>query len=126
MEIYKLLGLCLCLLIVLCILREYNPSYWTVAALACGAVVLFYTLRLLGPVLAFVQQLADLVQADYIGVVFKAAAIAILTQGVQDSCAQAGQTVLAGHVELIGKTAVLLAALPLLRMLTDTLLALLQ
>lgn len=126
MEIYKLLGLCLCMLIVLCVLREYNPSYGTVAMLACGAVLLFYTLHLLEPVLVFVRQLSDLTRTDYIGVVFKAAAIAILTQHVQDSCAQAGQGALAGYVELIGKTAVLLAALPLLRMLADTLLALLQ
>ncbi len=126
MEIYKLLGLCLCALIVLCVLKEYSPAYWPAAAIACGAVVLFYTLRLLGPVLDFVRQLSGLAQAEYVGVVCKAAAIALLAQGVQEYCAQAGQTVLAGHVELAGKAAVLLAALPLLRMLADTLLALLQ
>ena len=39
---------------------------------------------------------------------------------------EAGQTALAGRVELAGKVAVLLAAMPLFTVLTDTLLALLR
>ena len=59
-------------------------------------------------------------------VVFKAVAIALMAQSVQDLCMEAGQTALAGRVELAGEVAVLLAAMPLFTVLTDTLLALLR
>lgn len=49
-----------------------------------------------------------------------------MAQSVQDLCMEAGQTALAGRVELAGKVAVLLAAMPLFTVLTDTLLALLR
>ena len=62
---------------------------------------------------------------EHIGAVCKAVVIAVLAQGVQDLCQQAGQAALAGRVELAGKTAVLLAALPLLNTLAETLLSLL-
>ncbi len=126
MDIFKILGLCLCALCILSVLRQYVPSYWVAAALACGVVILGCALRLLEPALSFVREIAGLAGGETIGIVLKASLIAILTQSVQDSCAQAGQTSLAGHVELAGKAAVLLAALPLFQTLIDTLGALLR
>ena len=66
------------------------------------------------------------VGAGAVNQAIKAVAIALMAQSVQDLCMEAGQTALAGRVELAGKVAVLLAAMPLFTVLTDTLLALLR
>lgn len=126
MEVFKILGFCLCALVLLSILRQYNPGYAVLAALACCMVLLWVVVRQLDPVLAFINTLSQMSGFEYLDSVFKAVAIALLTQSVQDLCAEAGQTALAGRVELIGKAGVLLAALPLFTALVNTLLDLLR
>lgn len=125
MEIFKLLGFCLCALVLLDVLRQYNPSHAVLAALACCIVLLWSVAQAIGPAVDFFRRLSQLSGLEHIGTVCKAVAIAVVAQGVQDLCQQAGQTALAGRVELAGKAAVLLAALPLLNTLADTLLSLL-
>ena len=83
-------------------------------------------MQALGPVLSCVETLSQFSGFEHLGTVFKAVAIALMAQSVQDLCMEAGQTALAGRVELAGKVAVLLAAMPLFTVLTDTLLALLR
>ena len=126
MDIFKVLGFCLCALVLLRVLRQYNPGYAVLAALACCMVLLWFVMQALGPVLSFVETLSQFSGFEHLGTVFKAVAIALMAQSVQDLCMEAGQTALAGRVELAGKVAVLLAAMPLFTVLTDTLLALLR
>ena len=126
MDIFKVLGFCLCALVLLSVLRQYNPGYAVLAALACCMVLLWFVMQALGPVLSFVETLSQFSGFEHLGTVFKAVAIALMAQSVQDLCMEAGQTALAGRVELAGKVAVLLAAMPLFTVLTDTLLALLR
>ena len=123
MDIFKILGFCLCALVLLSVLRQYNPGYAVLAALACCMVLLWFVMQALGPVLSFVETLSQFSGFEHL---FKAVAIALMAQSVQDLCMEAGQTALAGRVELAGKVAVLLAAMPLFTVLTDTLLALLR
>ena len=123
MDIFKILGFCLCALVLLSVLRQYNPGYAVLAALACCMVLLWFVMQALGPVLSFVETLSQFSGFEHLGTVFKAVAIALMAQSVQDLCMEAGQTALAGRVELAGKVAVLLAAMPLFTVLTDTLLA---
>ena len=124
--IKDLFALCLCALVLLSVLRQYNPGYAVLAALACCMVLLWFVMQALGPVLSFVETLSQFSGFEHLGTVFKAVAIALMAQSVQDLCMEAGQTALAGRVELAGKVAVLLAAMPLFTVLTDTLLALLR
>ena len=111
MDIFKILGFCLCALVLLSVLRQYNPGYAVLAALACCMVLLWFVMQALGPVLSFVETLSQFSGFEHLGTVFKAVAIALMAQSVQD---------------LAGKVAVLLAAMPLFTVLTDTLLALLR
>ncbi len=125
MEIFRLLGFCLCALVLLDVLRQYNPSYAVLAALACCVVLVWSVAQAMEPAVDLIRRLSQLSGVEHIGAVCKAVVIAVLAQGVQDLCQQAGQAALAGRVELAGKTAVLLAALPLLNTLAETLLSLL-
>ena len=106
MDIFKILGFCLCALVLLSVLRQYNPGYAVLAALACCMVLLWFVMQALGPVLSFVETLSQFSGFEHLGTVFKAVAIALMAQSVQDLCMEAGQTALAGRVELAGKVAV--------------------
>ena len=49
MEIFRLLGFCLCALVLLDVLRQYNPSYAVLAALACCVVLVWSVARQWSP-----------------------------------------------------------------------------
>ena len=57
MEILKILGLCLCALVLLDVLRQYGPTFAVLAALACCAVLLALAARTLEPVVEFARRL---------------------------------------------------------------------
>ena len=98
MDIFKILGFCLCALVLLSVLRQYNPGYAVLAALACCMVLLWFVMQALGPVLSFVETLSQFSGFEHLGTVFNAVAIALMAQRVQDLCMEAGQTARAGRV----------------------------
>lgn len=120
-EILKLTAFCVCALVLLDLLRQYSPGYAVLGALACCMVLLMWAASALAPVLDFVRTLTAGQDLEALACVGKAVVIALLAQSVQDLCTQSGQTALAGRIELIGKAAVLLTALPLFSKLTQTL-----
>ncbi|MEG2434807.1 MAG: stage III sporulation AC/AD family protein [Ruthenibacterium sp.] len=126
MEIIQVAGFALASLAVLGILKQYNPSYLIPASIASSACLFFVILRALSPLLNFVESLAGYAQWTDVGCVLKAVAIALLTQGVQELCREAGHFALAGRVELAGKLCILLVAMPLFVALSDILLELLR
>lgn len=126
MEAVKAFGFALAILVLLTVLRQYSPGYAVLTSLAGSAVLLILAAQALQPVLAFVKTLGGVSGAENLTSVFKAVAIALLMQFVQDLCQEAGQTALAGRVELAGKAAVLWAAMPLFTGLVQTLTELLQ
>lgn len=125
MEIAKLMAFSICILVLLSILKQYNPGAAVLTALGGCIVLIWYIVRAAEPIVEFVKMLSQMSGFEHLDSVLKAVAIALLTQSVQDLCTQSGQTALAGRIELAGKIAVLAAALPLFAVLTDTLLALL-
>lgn len=125
MEIAKLMAFSICILVLLSILKQYNPGAAVLTALGGCIVLIWYIVRAAEPIVEFVKMLSQMSGFEHLDSVLKAVAITLLTQSVQDLCTQSGQTALAGRIELAGKIAVLAAALPLFAVLTDTLLALL-
>lgn len=126
MDIYKILVFAMIGIVLLCILKQYNPGYGVLVSIGCCVVILMAVLNSIGPILSFADRLAAFTVGDGLSCVLKAVAISLLAQSVQDLCLESGQTALAGRVELAGKTAVLLAALPLFSRLADILLELLR
>lgn len=126
MDMIQIAGFTLAALAVLSLLKQYNPAYLVPASIASCAVLLLMILRALGPLLTFVESLSAYAQWADVGCVLKAVAIALLTQGVQELCREAGHFALASRVELAGKLCILLVALPLFVTLSDILLELLR
>lgn len=125
MGVVKILGFAVVMMILLSILKQYNPSYAVAASLACSIVLFSMAVSILQPVMELLQTLTQFADAEYVSCVLKCVVIAVLMQAVQDLCQESGQTALAGRVELAGKAAILMAAMPLfsdlMRILTELL-----
>lgn len=117
-EILKIMVFALMAAVMLGLLKQYAQGYALPFALAAGAVLLVLALELFSPVLEWLLGLTRLSDFENLSCVLKAAAILLLVQNVKELCADAGQQALAGQVELAGKAAILIAALPLLKSFT--------
>ncbi len=126
MEITSLFGFAIISLFLYSVLRQYNQSYAILLSVVCCIILIIYASNTLEPIFTLIQNLAQYTQTGDFSVVFKAVAIAVLSQFTSDLCKESGQLALSGSVEFVGKVAIILVSLPLLLTLTDIILELLQ
>jgi len=99
------------------VIRKNSPEMGLVLALAVSLLVVGLGIELIRAILDFVgvlQSTAGLSPA-LIGPVLKVVGIAILTRLAADICKDAGQSAIAGTVELAGTVAAIYIALPLMQ-----------
>lgn len=128
MELTPVVGGALATAVLCLLLRQYRPEYSMLLSVACGVMVFLAVISALDPVLDLARQLAGQtgVSSLYGKTMFKALGICYLVQLASDCCRDADQTAIAGKIELAGKAAVVLLALPLFQSLAETALALLR
>ena len=110
-----LLGLTVAAALLAVLLRHRHPEQGLLLSLAAGVLVLVTLLGQVTPLLDSVRALLqdNPVGGQYADVLLKGVGICLLTQAAADTCRDAGENALAGKAELVGKTALLLLALPL-------------
>ena len=118
-DLLRILVFALLAVVMLSLLKQYGQGYALLFALAACAVLLSWALELFSPVLEWLLGLIRLSDFENLSCV-------LLTQNLRDLCSDAGQQALAGQVDVAGKAAVLITALPLLRTFTATLQELLR
>lgn len=126
MEFTGIVAVALIAAILAVVMEQYKPEFSILIVAAAGCGILIMILASVIPALDRVRELiaeAGL-SAEYFGVLFKALGICYITQFAGDMCRDAGQTSMAGKIDLAGKTAVVLLALPLLSTLVELIVSL--
>ena len=115
MTVWMIVGVSVTAAILALTLRQLQPPYAAVLALAAGVVLLLAILSEAVPLIGRVSALFDhnVIDGRYTQILLKAAAIALLTQTAADICRDAGDTALAAKAELGGQVLMLLCGLPL-------------
>lgn len=112
------IGTALCIL-----LKQYKPEYAMIISLVCCMVIFLMAVVSLQPAFQQMEQLLSQTSAGanavYAKTIIKALGICYLVQIASDSCRDAGETAIAGKVELAGKVAIVLLALPLFQNLAE-------
>ena len=110
------------------VLRRYQPELSIGVSIVAGIVVLVAILRTLLPTVQTIREMLDgaAVPTVYVGVLFKALGICLLTQIAADTCRDAGESALAAKAEFVGKTMLLVISLPLFREITEVALSLMR
>ena len=115
MEIYAIIGIGIVSAVMALVLKQYKPEYAMMVSLVCCVLIL----------LAVIEQVSDLmgtlnamlatanIPVELTAVLFKALGICIVTQLASDTCKDAGESAIASKLELAGKVAVLVIAMPL-------------
>lgn len=110
------------------LLRQYQPVYGLVLAAAGGTVLFLAALGALNNVYGDMQNTLEQMglNREILQVLLKTLGICLLTQFGADLCRDAGETAVAGQVELTGKLMALAAALPLIRQVAGAVTALVR
>ncbi len=117
MEWIQIIGMVLIAVVLLALLKQYNPVYAVIAGILCCGLVLTAAIAAMLPVMDSLLSLAEQISAAQMMPLVKAMGIVILGQIARDVCKDAGQTALAGQVELAARALILFAALPLFQQL---------
>ena len=110
------------------LIKKQNPEYSMMISIGAGIILLILILSQVTPA---VRQMSDLVSAagmptEYAGILFKSLGVCFLTQPACDSCRDVGETALASKIELAGKVAILIFALPLFQKVADMAISLIR
>ena len=117
MNIFAFVGTALVMCVLIITVNQLKPELSLLLLIACGVVL---TLFLLQFVLPLIEEFSSFAQAggvdsELFGVVLKSFGICVTVQTAADLCRDAGQSALAGKIELGGRLALLIVALPLFR-----------
>lgn len=114
MELFRIVGIAILGAALAALIRPLRPEMALLIGMATGLIVLLYGL---GQATGVLDALADLaaeygVDSGYVGVLLKITGIAYAAQFGAQICSDAGESAVAGKVELCGRILILAAALP--------------
>ncbi len=110
------------------VLRQYKPEFSVYITLITGMLMLGAAVTAVKPVIETVSGYLQIADPDtsYADVLIKSLAVCYITQMASDSCADAGEKSIAAKIELAGKFAIVLLALPVFDRLMEVIKQLLQ
>ena len=116
MQLEAVIGFGLCAAALSLLLRQYRPEYALFLSLLCGVGILLWLMSELMPVFEKLGQLSSLALGESGGtqILLKSLGICLVTQAAGDTCRDIGETAIAARLELAGRAAMLLLAMPLL------------
>lgn len=122
MDLMKVSAIALLGAVALLLFKQYKPEFAIPVRLVLGIVLGALLLAGLGEILTFADTLAseDAMTSEMWRLILKGMGIAFITEIVMSICRDSGEAGLATWVEMAGKTAIVLLALPLIRQILMT------
>ena len=128
MNIFAFIGSALVMCVMIITVEQLKPELSLLLAIACGIVMTVFLLGFVSPVIDEISLIASSggIDSDMIAVVIKSFGICVAVQTASDLCRDSGQTAIAGKLELGGRLALLIVAMPLFRRLLDLALGIIE
>lgn len=117
MSVAAMCALAVCASIMALYLRELRPEIARMLALGASLLIMGAAVPMAAEFIAAVRQfsLISRPMAEFMQPMLKVTGIAYIAQFAAELCRDAGETALAGRVELAGKTAITLMSFPIMR-----------
>lgn len=121
MNIFAFAGSALVMCVLILTVGQLKPELSLLLTIACGIGLTMFLLTSATPIISEITSIASAggVDSELLAVALKSFGICVAVQTAADVCRDAGQTALAGKLELGGRLALLIVALPLFRRLLD-------
>lgn len=117
MELTSIIAFALLSCLLGIVLHQYKPEYSMLLIATSGCILL---VMLINSFLPAVYEIGSIitkagVRQEYFTILLKALGICYITQFAGDLCRDSGQTSLAGKIDLAGKVAIVILALPVIK-----------
>lgn len=114
-SIFAMIGLGIISALVCLLLKQYRPEYALSASIICGVVIFLTVIAQMTPLFDTIRSILEKVEGgnEYTTVIIKSLGVCYVTQLASDTCRDAGERAMAGKIELAGRVAVLILALPM-------------
>ncbi|MDP4093545.1 MAG: stage III sporulation protein AD [Bacillota bacterium] len=121
MEIFQIVGLCIVATILVVIIKVHREDMAIQVSIVTGIVVFFLVASKLSAVIQVLESYADKAHIDmqYLTLLLKIIGIAYIAEFGAEVCKDAGETSIASKIELAGKVAVVVLAVPIITSLLD-------
>ncbi|OQB25207.1 MAG: Stage III sporulation protein AC/AD protein family protein [Firmicutes bacterium ADurb.Bin182] len=119
MFVFKTIALAIIATVFCVLIKSYKPEMALQISIAAGILIILSAIEQITGISKAISKMAEEygINITYITVILKAIGIAYLTQFAAQICKDAGETAIAGKVELIGRVLILAMALPLVTVL---------
>ena len=101
------------------VIKQWKGDLLPLLRLALTLLFAFAAVSAAAPLISYLQSLAEKASFEYTSLLFKALALAILTQFCAEICRSCGEDGVASGVETVGKIQILLLSLPLMKELLE-------
>lgn len=114
MEIAKLASIAITATLLIVVLKDKNPVFALLTALAATVIMAGYTVLGLGEIFSDFERLFEVggIDASYGKIIIKVIAVAYFTEITSALCRDAGETAIAQKLDLAGRVAVLILTVP--------------
>jgi stage III sporulation protein AD len=121
MDILNIAGIAISVTVIAVLLRQYKQEYAVLIGVGAGLLLLVLIITAAKPAFSELQDMLTKtgLGGNYSVILFKSLGICFITQFASDTCKDAGESGIASKVELAGKFAVVLGALPLFEQVAD-------
>ena len=115
-EILKILGIGLFVVILSVIFKELKQEYSVMLMIAGGILITLWGLAKIYPVLDYIRQLTDASNiSEYFSIILKVLGVSFLVQTGASVCRDLGEASIASKIEFAGKAVILVMILPILK-----------
>lgn len=122
MDIFKIVIVGILASIIAVILKEEKPEIALILSMVTGLLIFMFLINKLNSVITILKYFASRTNIDilYFSTVMKVIAIAYITEFGAQICRDSGESAIASKIELAGKVMIMVAAIPILAALLDT------
>jgi stage III sporulation protein AD len=121
MDILQIVGMGLAATFLALILKENNPVFALLLSLIVGTIIFIMLVDQIGLIMGVLKKMAETAHLNsvYVATVLKIIGIAYISEFGAQIARDAGQSALAGKIELAGKIVILVLAMPILAAIVD-------
>ena len=122
MDVIKIIGVGLIILIIIIIVRQYKPEFTLYISLLAGALILLFIMDKIGGIIDLLTTVSNktAINNEFLTLLIKITGIAFLTEFAVSICKDSGESAIASKIDMGGKVIIVSMSIPIISSLLET------
>lgn len=120
MSIFQLIGIGLGGAVTALLVRQMNPGFAVYVSVITSVILTYFAFQYFSPVISYAAEISEKNNLGaYAAVILRVTAIGVVTKLACELCTDAGENAISAKIELVGKGAIAVTVLPVLKSIVD-------